>query len=204
MSEETPNVPTEEEKVAPIAPVELAEAESKTGIKDGAVNQDAIDADGKKEEGDEPEEEHFPSFFIEPDDRIRIEIDVLYDKSDGDLVSVSRTGLLNLDDFKTLGFSKEWFEFSIATYEDMSGYRQRCSVFRRDANRLLTDPLALRNHLLVWHLKDWSLKGRDGEKIDIGHNDEGALDKKSVSAVNKLNATLLDVVVTLFEKDMRM
>lgn len=181
--------------------VPLAEAESKSGIKEGGVNQDAIDI---SEKTDEPKETALPSFFIEENDRFRIEVDILFDKENGKLISISRSGILDKNDFSAVGFTQEWFDFQPIGYEEMSNYRQRCSVFRSDANRSLVDPIALRNYMIVWHLKDWSIKGRDGKKIELKHTDKGALDDASIIQVYKLNTTLLDVVLTLFEKDMMM
>ncbi len=198
--ETKPEVTTEQQTEA----VPLAEAESKSGIKEGGVNQDAIDISEKAEETNEPKEAALPSFFIEDDDRVKIEVDILFDKEDGKLISISRTGLLDKDDFNAVGFTQEWFEFSPIGYEDMSNYRQRCSVYRSDAQRALVDPIALRNYMIVWHLKDWSIKGRDGKKIELQHTDKGALDDASIQQAYKLNTTLLDVILTLFEKDMMM
>jgi len=200
MSEEQ-KAPEEVNAQAQEPSVSIEEAESKAGIKEEAVNQDAVD--NAKEPG-EQKPAALPSFFIEDDDIIKVEVDILFDKETGNLVSVSRKGLLDENDFDVLGYTAEWFDFKPATYEDMGNYRQRCSVFRRDANQQLVDPVALRNYLIVWHLKDWSIRGRDGKKIELKHKDNGALDDDSIQAVYKLNPTMLDVVLTLFEKDMMM
>lgn len=205
MADEVQEQAVEETPVADES-VPIAEAESKTGIKDAGHNQDAVDlvaqADQESEEDDKPA--RIPSFFIEDDDRIRVEVDILFLKDTGKLVSVARKGLLDESDFKVLGLTSEWFEFSPAGYEDMSGYRQRCSVFRREAGRMLTDPIGLRNYLVVWHLKDWSMRDRKGVKMPLSFAPSGALDDGSIKRVYKMNTTLLDVVLTLFEKDMMM
>jgi hypothetical protein len=202
-----PETPEETEPQEESVPLE--EAESKTGIKEDGINQDAVDMASKEAEGKEPvpEEEQtqaLPSFFVDEEDRLKVEVDILFDKSNGNLVSVSRKGLLDEEDFDMLGYASEWFEFKPTNYEDMTNYRQRCSVFRRDAGRALVDPIALRNYLVVWHLKDWSMKDRQGEKVELKFNKEEALDDDSIKQVYKMNPTLLDVVLTLFEKDMMM
>jgi hypothetical protein len=179
--------------------VSLEEAESKTGIKDGAKNEDAV-ASAAAPSG----EPALPSFFVEEEDRLRIEVDILFNKETGALVSVSRKGLLDPADFETLGFSTEWFEFFPVGYEDMTNYRQRCTVYRRDAQRALVDPIALRNYFVVWHLRDWTMRGRDGKKIELSFSEGGALEDESIKLVYKMNTTMLDVVLTLFEKDMMM
>jgi len=186
----------------------LREAEESTGIKESGVDQDALDkskSDSDSDSDSDDQGDSLPSFFVEEDDRVRISVDVLFDKKNGRLVGVSRSGSLgDSEDFNMFGFTTEWFEFTPVGYEDMANYRQKCSVFRKDANRLLADPISLRNFLIVWHLKDWSMKGRDGKKIELNFLDNGALGDGGIKSVYKMHTTLLDVVVTLFEKDMMM
>lgn len=197
MSEEKEKV----EDVQESNSITVEEAERKTGMKEEASNKDAI---ADKESAEEPEKVAMPSFFVEDDDEIKIEVDVLFDKEEGKLLSVSRAGLLNEDDFNTLGHTKEHFIFSPVGYDQMTRYRQQCSEYRREAGRAVIDPVALRNYLIVWHLKDWSMRDRKGKKIELGLEERGCLDEKSIEAVYKVNTTMLDVVLTLFEKDMMM
>jgi hypothetical protein len=93
------------------------------------------------------------------------------------------------------------FEFSIPNYEDMSSYRQRSAVFRREAGQTIVDKLQLRNHLLVWHLKGWNLTDDDGKKIPLTFDPNGSMSEESLSLVYAMSPTLLDVVMTVFEKD---
>jgi hypothetical protein len=183
--------------------VSVEEAEKTTGIKEAGSNDEAVkEAEESNEE--EPEEVALPSFFIEEDDLVEIEVDILYDKKTGKLKSVSKAGIIKEDDFKVLAFSKESFFFKPANYEQMNNYRQRCSTYRHDAGRALSDPIALRNHLVVWHLKDWTMRDRKGKKIELEFAENGALEDKSIEIVYKINSTVLDVVITLFEQDMMM
>lgn len=196
MSDEIPKSENEDKEVLDST---LEEAQNATGIKEEKVNEDAVHL---AEISDDPEEVQQPSFFVEEDDRIIIELDVLFEKEKGRLVSIARKGLTKEELFKVLGHSEETFEFSVPNYDQMSNYRERCSSYRRDAGRLLTDPLKLRNYFLVWHLKDWSLRDRHGEKIDLSFNDKGALDKESIKKAYKINPTMMDVVMTLLERDL--
>ena len=172
--------------------------DAKSAVKEEVVNEDAVALDEKAEE---PEEESAPSFFVEEDDIIKIEVDILYDKSDGKIVSVSRSGLLGDTEFNKLGLTKEWFEFRPVGYEEMSNYRQRCGKADGDGS-YVTDPVALRNFIVVWHLKDWSMRDREGKKIELKFSENGSLDDESIQVVYKTHTTMLEVVLTLFEKDM--
>lgn len=186
----------EEVRVEAIDP----DAAKREGIKEEATNPDGMAIDKDKVA---PEKVALPSFFIKKSDRHKIEVDILSSKKDGRIMSVSRVGL-GLDfkkDFSYLRHDVMWFEFSVPNYEDMSTYRQRSSVWRRDAQQTIIDKLQLRNFLLVWHLKDWSLTDSDGNKVELEIEEKGALTDESVAKVYALNPTMVDVVLTLLEKD---
>ena len=105
--EEAPEEEKAEETKAAETTVPLEEAESKTGIKEEGINQEAVDM--AKDAEHEPENEPaLPSFFVEEEDRLKVEVDVLFDKDDGKLVAVSRSGILEDSQFEALGFTTEW------------------------------------------------------------------------------------------------
>lgn len=177
--------------------------EKRTGIKEIISNSDAIAIEKEKIEGQTEQKNALPSFFIDKVSRHRVEVDVLSSKENGSVMSVSRAGM-GLDfvkDFDYLRHSAVWFDFTIPTYEDMSSYRTRCASFRREAGQMLVDRLQLRNYILVWHLKDWSLTGADGSKVELIHDADGSLNNESVQKVYSLHPTIIDIVLTVFEKD---
>jgi hypothetical protein len=144
-----------------------------------------------------------PSFFIKKAARHTVTMDVLTSKIDGRVVSVSKAGL-GLDfekDFPHLTHTKLYFEFSIPNYEDMSTYRQRSSVFRREIQQTVVDKLQLRNFLMVWHLKDWNMQDAEGNKIELFFDSNGALSDDSLAIVYSISPTLMDVVMTCYEKE---
>jgi len=180
----------------------VVEDEKSTGIKEVVSNSEAIAIEKEKAKPEESKAEAMPSFFIDKVSKHRVEIDILSSKEDGKIMSVSRTGL-DLDfekDFAYLQHSVVWFDFTLPTYEDMSSYRTRCSTFRKEVGQMLVDRLQLRNYLLVWHLKDWSLADKDG-KVVLNQDKDGSLNSESVQKVYSLHPTIIDVVLTIFEKD---
>jgi len=165
------------------------------------VNSEGMAVEKSKAEPEVPEA--MPSFFVKKTDRHRVEVDVLSGKKDGRVMSVSRKGL-GLDfakEFVYLRHDEAWFEFSVPNYEEMTTYRQRSASWKREAQQTIIDRLQLRNFLLVWHLKDWSLTDAEGKKVQLGHEESGALADESVAKVYAVTPTLLDIVLTLFEKD---
>jgi hypothetical protein len=182
------------------------DAEKRVGIKEAVVNSDAIAVEKEKVEVKAEEKPVRPSFFVKKSDKHRVEVDILTSRSDGRIMSISRTGM-GLDfekDFSFMNHEVSWFDFSLPNYEDMSTYRQRSSAYRREAQGVIVDKLQLRNFLLVWHLKDWSLTDESGNKVELNHEDTGALTDESVAKVYAVNPTLIDVVLTIFEKDILM
>jgi len=151
---------------------------------------------------DEDDGEFIPSFFIEDDDRHNVEVDCLFDKVTKRITACSRKGLpIDFSKYKYLRHSEESFVFSVPDYEDISKYRQRSTVYRRDSGTPVVDGVQLRNHLLIWHLKDWSLRDRDGKKVELKFEESGALSDDSIAQVYKLPNGIVDVVLTVFERD---
>ena len=175
--------------------------EKRTGIKEAAVNAGAMAVE--KDKPATEAKEAMPSFFVDKAEKRRISVDVLSSKDDGRILSVSWTGLgIDFTAEKTyLRHDVVWFDFTIPSYEDMYSYRQRSAKFHKEAGQLLVDKLQLRNFMLVWHLKDWSLMGKDGKKVELKHDDDGSLDNESLKAVYAMHPTILDVVLTRLEKD---
>jgi len=185
---------------------QLRENDERMGIRDAAVDTDAL-AEAEEQGGEAaPAEPALPVFFIEGDELSRVEVDILYEKSTGKVKSVSKVELgrlagIDFGSYKHLAHSVEWFDFSTPNYDDMATYRQRSSSYVTSANRMIIDAVKMRNFLLVWHLKAWSLRGSDGKVIELEHDEDGSLTSATIKRVYSVPATILDVVLSIFEKD---
>ena len=175
--------------------------------RDSAANSDLMSIEKKEAEGESDEKDAFPSFFVEAGEedereKARVEVDILTSKKTGKVLTVARTGLgIDFKDFEYLRHTRVWFEFTVPTYDEISRYRKECGVWQPQAQQVLIDKLQMRDYLLVWHLKDWSLEGKDG-KVELEHDKEdGSLEKKTIKKVYSLHPTIIDVVMTIFEKD---
>ena len=190
-------------------PVQVTDSENdkRLGIKDVVSNAEAMAIEKEKVESKpEDKKESLPSFFVDKNNKHRVEVDILSSREDGKIMSVSRTGL-GLDfkkDFDYLLYTQQWFDFTLPTYEDMSTYRTRCASYQRDIGQMIIDKLTLRNYILVWHLKDWSLQDAKGNKVELNQDEDGSLSKESMARVYSIHPTLIDVVLTIFEKDILM
>ena len=172
------------------------------GNRESAVNREGIERANKESSEVEDSQGSMPHFFVQPEERQRIEVDVLFNKKTGRVVSVSRSGIgVDFSNLKALGHSKVWFDFSQPTYQDMSEHRQRCSYYRGDVKKTIIDSSRLRDCFLIWHLKDWNLTDVNGNKVEIGCDEQGRLTDESLEKVNNVNTSIIDVVMTIFEGD---
>ena len=199
-TEKTAVVVKQSDDVEQLKTVVDPEDEKRSGIKEKAQNTDAMIAD-KNPPIEKPPAK--PSFFVKKSSRHKVILDVLSAKEDGRIVSISKTGMgINFaNDFPFLVHTELFFEFSIPNYEDMSTYRQRSGVYRREAQQVIVDKLLMRNFLLVWHLKDWNLTDDNDNKIELIFDANGSLNEESIAIVYSLSPTMLDVIMTIFEKD---
>ena len=201
--QDTEKKAVEEKPAENVALSEQHEDDAKrTGIKEAVVDSEGAIIKDKMGESITKGKEALPSFFVNKDDRRKVEVDVLFGKDDGKVVSVSRYGIgIDFSEFKFLSHRVVWFEFSVPSYEDMSTYRQRCGVYRREAGQILVDRLQLRNFLLVWHLKSWNLTDSEGNVVEIKLDTDGSLSEESLKKAYGVHASILDVVMTVYEKE---
>jgi hypothetical protein len=194
MNEEQKNQEVEEKETKEEI---IEKADKVEGVKEEAISESVV-----KSDSDKPVEAKVkrPSFFIQEDDRAKVEVDVMFEKDTGKIVGVTKTGGMDLD-LLSISSTSEWFEFTIPSYDNMTTYRQRATRFDRELNRTIVDNMRLRNFLIVYHLKDWSMTDRDGNKIELTHEENDALTNESIDQVYSIFPTLLDVVLTLYERD---
>lgn len=177
--------------------------ERMSGNKVSAQNVIAV-VESKKEEEDQgvPDVIARPKFFIKSDDRVKVEIVVLFNKRSGEIVNIALKEFnIDLSKLAFLSGTEEWFEFSRPSYDEISSYRQKSMIFDKNLGRMLVDPVRMRNFLIIFHLKRWSVRGDDGQPIVLEFNDRGALDDESVKFIDKLHPTILDIVLSRFETE---
>lgn len=186
--------------------VKVEENKAQTDAKDTTetveiVKESFVDKEGMEQAAVESVglEEAVPvQIFMEDNEKVLIEIDILSDKKTGKIISVFKKDSFPLAEMKDLfGHCVESFEFSVPTFENVSLYRQRSS----NNNNRNVDKNMFRNFLIAMHLKDWSLKGKDGKKINLDFDIDDVLTKESIRVVNKVPTVIWDVVLTAFERE---
>jgi hypothetical protein len=177
-------------------------SERMTGVKKSARNVIGVVTAQREEDQDgEPSVAALPKFFIDSNDRIKVELVVMFNKKSGELLNISlKEFRIDLSKLTFLGSSVEWFEFSRPTYDGLSSYRQKSMLFDKTIGKMLVDPVRLRNFLIVFHLKAWSIRDNEGKPQELGFNGN-ALDSSALKVVDKVHPTMLDIVLSKFETE---
>ena len=179
--------PTEEQKLAA------------SGVKVVAANENAVAIAADKQEAENSVE--LPALFVEHAKRIRITLEILFDPTDGKPLMIAAIPQGRSESKLTyLKRSIEWMEFTHPSYDDMVNYRRVCATYDKALGQFVTDPARLRLCFIRYHLADWSLRGKDGKKVELDKNEEG-LTGEAMMRVGEVTPALMDVALTEFEKE---
>lgn len=183
--------------------VEMTEASARvTGVKSEVGDVTQLEESDNKEE--EQEEKHsLPLFFVDDDNYIHVEVDVIFDPSNGrPRIMMSAPNFANDSILRTLKRHRVWADFAQPSYDDMTTYREVCLSWDEETKQFLADPIKMRLHYIRYHLRDWNLTDNKGEKVEleIDQHTKG-LTQKTMGLVGKIAPAILDVLLTEFEKE---
>lgn len=134
------------------------------------------------------------------EEKVEVTLHVISETENGGIRSISTTSysdeVLKASKFQQDSLS---FVFSVPNYEDMNKYRQLSMYYDSLAGQAVINPLRLRELLLMYHLKDWSLKNEEDEPIVLGFDPDGSLDRKTLSILKETNHQVIDVLMTNYE-----
>ena len=189
------NVQTEENEEVDVK----IEEEAVEGEKPSVVKKTRDDGSEWYTLSEKDNEISYPSFFVEDDDRRRIEIDIYFDKESGRIVEIDRKGDLEVARGIIYAKSTQWLEFSIPNFNDVSTYRQASAMWRGE--QMVVDHMIFRDFLMKRHLKAWSLRDRNGESIELEIEDD-VLSAKCAERIYKLSSGIIDTVMTFLQRDL--
>lgn len=178
--------------------------EKHNGIVDVATNDDALDVVAEEVNDEDSEKIQIkkkPSYFTSPFSRKKIVMNLISSPLTGQIISiVPQTYDIDYSQFPTLLRTEVWFDFTVPNYEQMANYRLNSSFYNQVAKRNIIDNNRMRMFFIRNHLKDWNLLNDDESKIELLFNKDGTLTNESLDVVCSLFPTLIDVVMTTFEK----
>ena len=186
--------------------IEKEEIEIKSDIVDEKKNKEDLIkeiANKIKEESenivDKKEVRKRPSLFVN-DEKIKVEVSVLYSYTTGEILSVFAHTLPIEDKLKELmGVEELEFEFSKMSYDQLRGYREICSYVDPNTNALQINSLKMRDCYVYYHLKGWNIKNEEGNDIEIKFTEAGELSEESRKLFYNLSPAIIDIAINEFE-----
>ena len=153
----------------------------------------------------EPKKKVAPRIFFKQDSRVEISINGSHNNDTGELAFAipADDKDTNDDAFGELFTKVNYrFWFSRCPYDKYNRYRTRSMIYNSEDQNNTINELRLREFFLVFHLVDWNLTDEDGKKVELKFDPNKALSDESLKLIYTLPNTLLDVVLTTYEKKM--
>ena len=140
-----------------------------------------------------------PSLFVN-DEKVKVEVSILYSYATGEILSVFAHTLPIEDRVKEImGVEELVFEFSKMSYDQLRGYRDICSYIDSNTNALQINSLKMRDCYIYYHLKGWNLKDNDGNDIEIKFSESNSLSEESAKVFFNLSPAIIDIAINEFE-----
>ena len=153
----------------------------------------------------EPKKQVAPRIFFKQDSRVEISINGYHNNDTGELAFAipADDKDTNDDAFGELFTKVNYkFWFSRCPYDKYNRYRTRSMIYNSEDQNNTINELRLREFFLVFHLVDWNLTDENGKKVELKFDPNKALSDESLKLIYTLPNTLLDVVLTTYEKKM--
>ena len=174
------------------------------------VEQKPVEAVAEKKpesvaEKKESKKKAAPRIFFKQDSRVEISINGYHNNDTGELAFAipADDKDANDDSFGELFTKVNYkFWFSRCPYDKYNRYRTRSMIYNSEDQNNTINELRLREFFLVFDLVDWNLTDEDGKKVELKFDPNKALSDESLKLIYTLPNTLLDVVLTTYEKKM--
>lgn len=141
-------------------------------------------------------------FLFVGDALVDIKTYVVYD-DDGQIVSVLNEDVATLKDvLVSFNFKEYVFKFSQVNYDKLNKYRQRSLEYDKMTKNNIVNHLKIRDYFIIYHLRDWNIDDENGKKVELKFDTNGSLSDESVEKVYSLHPSIIDVVLTSFERKM--
>ena len=159
----------------------------------------------KSDEKVEKPKKMAPRLFFKQDSKVEISVNGYHNNDTGELSFALPADDKDTNDesFAELFTKVNYkFWFSRCPYDKYNRYRTRSMIYNSEDQNNTINELRLREFFLVFHLVDWNLTDEDGKKIELKFDPNKALSDESLKLIYTLPNTLLDVVLSQYEKKM--
>lgn len=142
-----------------------------------------------------------PKLFHSSDETIDIAVTSYYDRNTGEyLFTLPEKGT----EQDTYIQQTNTFRFSRVPYDRLNLYRSQATRWNDAERRNMLDVSRLREYYWMFHLKGWDFMDDEGKAMPLVTDPDGTVSDASLKTLYSLPATMLDVVVALFERRMNL
>lgn len=145
-----------------------------------------------------------PKLFFKENDKIEISLDAYHNNETGELSFVVPSDNTDFKDDTSLNelFNKVVYKFWFTRipYDKLNRYRSRSMIYNSEDQNNTINELRLREFFLIFHLVDWNITDEDGEKIELKFDMNKTLSDESLKLIYSLPSSLIDTVLTTFER----
>lgn len=179
---------------------EIADAVEETKIENAEMKQE------EAKPAEEPKKKAAPRLFFKQDSRVEISVNGYHNNETGELAFALPADDKDANNDESFGelFTRVNYKFwfSRCPYDKYNRYRTRSMIYNSEDQNNTINELRLREFFLVFHLVDWNLTDDEGKKIELKFDPNKALSDESLKLIYTLPNTLLDVVLSTYEKKM--
>ena len=145
-----------------------------------------------------------PKLFFKENDKIEISLDAYHNNETGELSFVVPSDNTDFKDDTSLNelFNKVVYKFWFTRipYDKLNRYRSRSMIYNSEDQNNTINELRLREFFLIFHLVDWNITDENGEKIELTFDMNKTLSDESLKLIYSLPSSLIDTVLTTFER----
>ncbi len=142
-----------------------------------------------------------PKLFHSSDETIDIAVTSYYDKRTGEYQFTIANNAAEQDIYIQ---QTNVFKFSRVPYDRLNLYRSQATRWSDAERRNMLDVSRLREYYWMFHLKGWDFMDDDGKPVPLAIDPDGTVSDASLKILYSLPASMLDVVIALFERKMNL
>lgn len=186
----------------PRQPIGENEQTQPVNVKQESPNGETVQEPAKKEVQKKSTKTNLPgSLWLSKTGRVKVTVFV-YQTKEGrtdimlNAIDQEQQATMDMTEFQVSA------EFSLPSRKQIDQYRRKSGRWVENALSLVTDRNQMRNHFLKYHLLSLDLPDPEtGESFEIKRTRDGTLDTKSEDYLNTLHPTLLELLLTKFERE---
>lgn len=152
---------------------------------------------------DETPKKFVPKVFMSKDAKIECAVKAFYDLETGALEHVIPYDGNETTDEEILakyGIAVHKFWFSRVSYNKLNSYRNQSMIYNKEDKINTINLVKLHEYFWIFHLVDWNLTDEYGNAMKLKFDPNKALSDESIERLYSIPASILDMVMLMFDK----